>query len=398
MADRCPLCGQALPEKISLQELHLQLEGMAEKKLKAALSSERKKIEEQFEIRLMAEKEHARQQAERMASREVGQLQEQVRLTKNKAADDARKLANDFERKLSIEREQAKKNAEKVVKQEVEARLKRTVAEAVRSVAQENEERVNKIEGNLAKERIRHEADRAKLLTQVESLSRKLENRTGQELGEEGELDLFQVLRRTFAGDHIQRIGKGVKGGDILHEVIEGSKVAGRIVYESKNVATWQNGFVAQAKKYQTQYETPYAVIVSRVFPKKEKDLCICGDIPVVSPRMTLSLATILREAVVEISKLRQAGASPDETALKLFEYVISDRFATRFREMAENVDALKDEHRKERDWHERNWERRSSLHERIETRHREIHAQVDTILREGIRKKPISIAARASR
>ncbi len=398
MADRCPLCGQVLPEQVSLQELHLQLEGMADKKLKTALSSERKKIEEQFEVRLTAEKELARQQAERMASREVSQLQEQLKLTKDKAADDARKLASDFDRRLSVEREQARKSAEKVARQEVEARLKREVAAAVRSVTQENEERVNKIEGNLAKERIRHEADRAKLLTQMESLSRKLENRTGQELGEEGELDLFQALRQTFAADHIHRIGKGVKGGDILHEVIEGSKVAGRIVYESKNVATWQNGFVAQAKKYQTQYETPYAVIVSRVFPKKEKDLCICGGIPVVSPRMAVSLATILREAVVEISKLRQAGASPDETALKLFEYVISDRFATRFREMAENVDALKDEQRKERDWHERNWERRSGLHERIETRHREIRAQVDTILREGTRKKPISIAARASR
>jgi Uncharacterized protein conserved in bacteria (DUF2130) len=64
-----------------------------------------------------------------------------------------------------------------------------------------------------------------------------------------------------FPNDKIERIGRGVKGADIVHEVMDGAKAAGRVIYESKNTSIWQNGFIAQAKKYQTQYETPHVLV-----------------------------------------------------------------------------------------------------------------------------------------
>jgi len=54
--------------------------------------------------------------------------------------------------------------------------------------------------------------------------------------------------------------------------------------------------FIAQAKKYQTQYETPHVLIVTRVFPSKRKGLCVVRDIPVVERRTAVALATIIRE------------------------------------------------------------------------------------------------------
>jgi len=127
-----------------------------------------------------------------------------------------------------------------------------------------------------------------------------------------------------------------VKGADIVHEVMDGSKVVGRIIYESKNTSIWQNGFIAQAKKYQTQYETPHVLIVTRVFPSKRKGLCVVRDIPVVERRTAVALATIIREGVIEIAKLRLSGKFHDEKSQELFEYIVGHKFCTRFREMAE--------------------------------------------------------------
>jgi hypothetical protein len=398
MADRCPVCGQALPEKISVEELQSKIESLTEKNVRSALALERKKLEEKFEVTLLAERETARQKAERMVGTEIKELKEQVKSANSKSEEELAKAKAYYEDELKAERERIKKSIEKQLRDEIETRMRKATADAVSRATQQNEQRIDKIQGELEKQRLRHEGERARLITQVDNLSRKLESASGQELGEQGEIDLFLALRQAFPRDQIQRISKGVKGGDILHEVVEGTEIVGKIVYESKNVATWQQGFVQQAKKYQTQYETPNTVIVSRVFPKKEKDFCICGGIPVVSPRMAITLATIIRGAVIEIARLRSAGVEPDQTAQTLFEYVLSDRFATRFREIADTVDALKAEHRKERDWHEKNWERRSSLHDRMETRQREINAQLESILRDVTSKKPIQIAARATK
>jgi hypothetical protein len=169
---------------------------------------------------------------------------------------------------------------------------------------------------------------------QLDNLSRKLEKQSGEQLGAEAELDLFTELKHAFPGDRIERIGRGVKGADIVHQVMDGTKVAGRIIYESKNTSDWTKSFIAQAKKYQTQYETPHVLIVSRVFPSKEKGLCVVKDIPVVERRTAVALATVIREGVIEIAKLKLSGKFHDEKSQELFEYIVGDKFCTRFREM----------------------------------------------------------------
>src|SRR5262249_31525707 len=105
---------------------------------------------------------------------------------------------------------------------------------------------------------------------------------------------LLAELKAEFPGDHIEPVRHGAKGADIIHDIMDGSKKLGRIVYESKNVSTWQNEFVTKAKRYQTQYNTPYVLIVTRVLPRRKRGLCIVKDVPVVEPRMALDLAAIL--------------------------------------------------------------------------------------------------------
>ena len=75
-------------------------------------------------------------------------------------------------------------------------------------------------------------------------MQRKLEGKSAHELGEGSEVDLFEQLRHAFEGDRIRRVGKGVNGADVIHEVVHNGKVCGKIIYDAKNRNAWQNEFV----------------------------------------------------------------------------------------------------------------------------------------------------------
>ena len=250
-----------------------------------------------------------------------------------------------------------------------------------------------KLQTERERERMRSDAENMRLQAQLENLSRKLQKQTGEQLGEEAELDLVTQLRQAFPSDPIRRIGRGIKGADVVQDVMDGTNLAGRIVYESKNVASWQNAFLRQAAKYRTQYETPYVMIVSRVFPKKEKDFCVEDGIPIAKPRMAVALASVMRDGIVEIARLRLTEAGRDQKAELLLSYLVSDKFGTRFNAIADCAAALREQQRKERNWHENAWQAESSLHDRIDKNHREIDAQLKSVL---TTRRPLAMVAKA--
>jgi hypothetical protein len=174
---------------------------------------------------------------------------------------------------------------------------------------------------------------------------------------------------------------------------MDGERIAGCIIYESKNVSSWLNTFIAQARKYHTQYGTPYVIVVSRVFPKKQRGMCVVDDVPVVEPRLATTLAAVMREGILEIAKLRLTKVDTDEKAQELFAYVVGNEFQTRFRDMAHAVDELQNIQRSERTWHENQWSKQSRLHSQIENRHREVNAKLQLIAKSGVGQRPMAVA-----
>jgi hypothetical protein len=414
MPSKCPLCSQPLPEAINENELQERIAKLAS----PALTAEKKRLKEEFENQLVAEREIARQKAERQFQQQLRAAEERAQLAEKNKEKELQRLQKDYSVRLAAETESAKREAERGVKKqlldaekrakdaddrrqrevelarkEVDNRLEKEVARSVRLSTRENEAKLEKLQAERERDKVRYEANSAKLQGQLDDLSRKLEKQSGEQLGAEAELDLFTELKHEFTKDRIERIGRGVKGADIVHEVMDGTKVVGRIIYESKNTSTWQNGFIAQAKKYQTQYETPHVLVVTRVFPSKQKGLCVMRDIPVVERRTAVALATVIREGVIEIAKLRLSGKFHDEKSQELFEYIVGDKFCTRFREMAENIASLREQQQKERTWHENAWQAESKIHERIEGRHREVDAQIRAIVRGGSREETLKVA-----
>jgi hypothetical protein len=80
-----------------------------------------------------------------------------------------------------------------------------------------------------------------KLQGELQDMQRKLEGKSAHELGEGSEVDLFEQLRSAFENDRIRRVGKGVNGADVIHEVVHNGRVCGKIIYDAKNRNAWQN-------------------------------------------------------------------------------------------------------------------------------------------------------------
>lgn len=390
MPTTCPICGQPV-QQLDQQELQRRVNQLAA----PLILGEKQKLEDSFERRLETEKQKTEKFVEKRLAAELQRKLSQARKAgvaeaKQQFASrlaDAEKRASDLELKFQQKLEAARTD----IKLKLEKQNTAVVTQAVKAA----EKRFDKSEAEREKERLRFETDRSRLQDQLEKLSRKLDAQSGDELGEEGERDLTVLLRQSFPGDRVERIRKGVKGADVVHSVMNGATLCGRIIYESKNVSQWSNAFIAQAKKYQTQYETPHVIVVSNVFPGKHKSMCICDGIPVVSLRTAVPLATIMRDGIIEIGQLRTSDVARDEKSKELFEYILSDKFGTRFGEVADSIEGLREQQRKERTWHENAWEARSKIHDRLDSRHGEITAQIRAITNREARI--IQLAAKAS-
>jgi hypothetical protein len=267
------------------------------------------------------------------------------------------------------------------IRKEAERRADRRAQLAAKSVAAQNQAEIDKLHTTRERDRARYAGDRARLQTQLDQLSRKLDKQAADQLGKEAEIDLLAELTKAFPTDRIEPVRRGVKGADIVHDILVDSKRIGRIVYESKNVSGWSNNFIAHAKRYQTQYDTPNVLVVSRSFPQKKKGLCILKNIPIVDPSMAVCLASILRDGICEIGHARATRVGRNDKANHLYEYILSDKFVTRFREIAESVDSLRERQQKAKDWHESAWDEEASLYDKIDARRREVDSQIKTII-----------------
>lgn len=390
MSNRCPVCLQPIPAGVSQAAIQARIQKLAS----PALESERKKLRQEFAMKLDAAQEAAQQQLDR-------KLRLEIRAAEARAKADAERRVKsqlaEAEKRASQAEDRTRREVSQARKEE-QTRLRAESALAVKHAEKRAEERnsgaLEKVQIQREKERIRYEGTVGSLQGKLEDLTRKLEMRSGEQFGAEAELDLYTELRRAFPEDHIDRISRGVKGADIQHKVIDGARVAGIIIYESKNTSTWQKSFIAQAKKYRTQYATPHVMIVSRAFPSKRKGLCVDCGVPIVESRMAISLAAIIREGVVAIGKLKLAGTFNAAKSQELYEYIVSDNFCTHFREIADQVNLLRDGQLKEKASHERMWQEESKIHERIQGSHRRVDAQINAIVRSSSSNgKSVSVA-----
>ncbi|NMB74975.1 MAG: DUF2130 domain-containing protein [Myxococcales bacterium] len=281
-----------------------------------------------------------------------------------------------YRKVLGIEREREKVLGS--LKGQAEA-LKRAVsserAELKRQKAALSKEVSRRVAAKVAKAedagRARAEADYRRQIRSLslvnnrqEELIKKLqEGSRPQERGLWKEEDLERELRRAFPSDLVSRVGRGVKGADVIHQVRAGRQHCGTIVYECKAVKSWQNAFLKQIRKAAAENDARFSVLVTSAFPRNESGFSVKGSCLLVSHSGAVHLANILRQALVSIEEQRLSAGERQEAAQALMAFVAGPEFKGYIQRIIEMVGDMNLLLKKEKDSHQKWWQERTAAY-----------------------------------
>jgi hypothetical protein len=229
------------------------------------------------------------------------------------------------------------------------------------------------------------QATLTKVQEQNAELSRRVERLSAGDRGEFNEEEILAQLSRAFPDDDIKRTRRGQRGADIFQHVrvrTDGDLIeAGLIIYECKDTLHWNNSFISQMKAQAKQHGTPYAILVSRCFPRGSKNLAVINDIVVVEPARSVALAEVMRRMVIETYRSGVVTGSRVEKTAELFRFVSSTEFRQKFDSLSEANDSLQASLSRERQSHQRVWTERERFYHVIGESVIEIDARFKAIL-----------------
>jgi hypothetical protein len=178
--------------------------------------------------------------------------------------------------------------------------------------------------------------------------------------GEAQELVLESLLAAKFPSDLVEPVPKGEFGGDILHHVFNhAGQTCGTLLWESKRTKNWSDGWLAKLRQDQRASKADFAILVSRVLPKGVDLFDYVDGIWVLDPKCVIPVAIALRQSLIEIAAVRQAGEGQHTKMGMVYQYLTGPRFRTRIEAIVEKFTDMQDDLDKERKTMTRLWAKR---------------------------------------
>jgi hypothetical protein len=258
---------------------------------------------------------------------------------------------------MRAEREKLKRDQEKLVNEQ------KKLDEKVRQKLDKN-----KLE--FEQKMLRYKRDNKSLQKNIEKLQRQINKQTPDELGGMSEDQLYQKLINEFAkyGDIIEPISKRHGGADFIQKVFYNGKECGKILFENKNTVNWDNDWIRKIKEDMVNQNTKYALLVTNVFPKNEKNFTCIDGVHVVHYSIVSFLVNILREALIDLQKQSLSGIEMDEKMAELYNYLKGDDFKNKINIVHESIKNLNDMRESEVKAHNNLWLRERSETDKIST------------------------------
>src|SRR6185503_13493518 len=309
--EQCPWCEQPISHA-KFEDIRRRMTAEQNERL-AALTDQFERDKAAAEERAKAALEQARAEAAAAAEQRL----QAVRGEAVKAAEAAMQAKLAETRGKLAEAEQAKAAA-----LEQTAALKAEQDAAVT-------ERVAQMQETLQRERdatvLAERAKVLKLQSELADMQRKLEGKSAHELGEGSEIDLFEQLRTTFESDRIRRVGKGVNGADVIHDVVHNGKVCGKIIYDAKNRNAWQNEFVTKLRADKIAQAADHAILSSNKFPKDAAHVHYQDGVIVAAPARVAAIVQLLRDQVVRMHELRISKEGREQKSVEIYAFITSE-------------------------------------------------------------------------
>ncbi len=411
--ESCPLCGTEL-SKVKFSEIQAKLKAQKQQELaereKRATEAEttvRNRLELDFKKQLQTEKENAA----KLAKQEVDQQIKKMAAERDDAAKKA-KQAEAREALIRKEAEREKQAAAKLAKQQAEEQVSKVAAELAKAqkkvkeveareagvVKRATEEAEKKREKELTDQRaalekagamalLKQQSDfnreRESYQKKVKLMEHQLQKKTANELGDSGEIDVFESLRETFAsqGDLTTRIKKGQPGADIIHEVRHKGQTCGRIIVDSKVHQGWKYEFVTKLRQDQAEAGAEQAILTTSAFPSGKQEMCIESDVIVVNPARIVHIVHILRQAMITMHVRGLSMKERSGKMNKLYGLITSETYRRKFSEAGKITQEILDLDVHEKKAHDNVWRKRGAFATRINNLLREIDTDVASVI-----------------
>lgn len=209
---------------------------------------------------------------------------------------------------------------------------------------------------------VEREEEKASLQRKVDELQRKLQQGSQQLQGEAQEIELETLLRARFPQDAIEPVGKGEFGGDVLQRVVSPyGQPVGTILWESKRTKNWSDGWLAKLREDQRAAKADVALIVSTALPKGLTNFDLVDGVWVVEVKCALSVATVLRQSLVELAAARKSVDGQQTKMELVYEYLTGPRFRLRVEAIVERFRSMEEDLAKERTMMTKQWAKREA-------------------------------------
>ncbi len=194
---------------------------------------------------------------------------------------------------------------------------------------------------------------------ELEDAKRKLQQGSQQTQGEVFELEFEQLLQKEFPHDKIMPVGKGIRGGDIIHEVWDANgRYNGKILWELKNTKIWTEGWIDKLKNNKRMIKAEEAVLISEVIPTDMKIAGFRNGIWVTKQNFVIGLASALRASLIQLFYAKEASKGKDKKVEILYSYLSGVEFKHRMEAIIEAFSNMQIDVEKEKRYFSSKWAR----------------------------------------
>ena len=155
----------------------------------------------------------------------------------------------------------------------------------------------------------------------------------------------------------------------------------GKIIVDSKNRQSWQNGFVTKLRQDQVEAGAEHAILATTVFPAGKKEMCIESGVIVIAPARVVHIVQLLRNAMVA---MHVKGLSLQERSSKmtrLYKLITSESYSRKFSEAGKLAEEILELDVQEKKAHDNVWKKRGALATRINNVLREVETDVAAVI-----------------
>jgi hypothetical protein len=330
-----------------------------------AITKAQEAIDEQVAAKIKTERaaiiEKEAQKARDAVADEITQTKQEKAATEELLKQRDIKLAEAQKNELSLRQERQQLHEEKdqfeLEKQRAIDAERVKIREAVQKDADEN-----------ARLRL---AEKDKTITdlqvKLQDALRKAEQGSQQLQGEVQELELETLLRTRFQRDTIIGVPKGEHGGDIIHQVYNSSgQNCGTILWEAKRTKNWSDSWLTKLRDDQRAAKADIAVLISQILPKHIETFDLTEGVWVTSSQCAVPIAVVLRESLIELATVRQAGEGLQTKSEMVYQYLTGPRFRQRVQAIVEAFSSMKEDLDKEKKVILKQWAKRDEQISRV--------------------------------